>query len=494
MTFVPEIIVADDDSAIRLVVGEALRHEGWNVIEAENILELRDHVNSGRGHVVITDVIMPGGNGLEELTRLAVDRPDLPFLVMSAQNTLSTAMEASKRGAMDYIPKPFDINELVDLVKVALSKNSIDDTVIPVPLEEGESLIIGRSPAMQEVYRIMARVVGTDLTVLIEGESGTGKELVAREMHQHSKRKSNPFVAVNMAAVPKELIESELFGHERGAFTGALQRSMGRFGQARGGTLFLDEIGDMPLDAQTRLLRVLQEGEYHSVGGQALQKADVRVIAATNKDLGLLVKEGKFREDLYFRLNVVPIQVPPLRSRLEDISSLVKHFLAKASSEGVSNKSIGDKALALFQTYSWPGNVRELENMVQRLCVLYAEDRLTPAIVKREFDARSEKNSIHVDDITSAKVVNYNEEGLRETVSRHLDRYFAAHDSGFPPNGIYQRILHEIEIPLLEKTLGLADGNQVKTAELLGLNRNTLRKKLNEHGIVVMKSGNSKNK
>ncbi|MBV1901132.1 MAG: sigma 54-interacting transcriptional regulator, partial [Kordiimonadaceae bacterium] len=297
------MIVADDDLAIRIVVGEALRQEGWQVLEAEDLPELERMVRGGQGDVVVSDVVMPGGNSLDALPNMITERPDLPFIIMSAQNTLSTAMAAANKGAFDYLPKPFDIDELVTIVKKSLKENTAP---VAVQKEVEEGLLIGRSPAMQDIYRAMARVAQTDLTVLIVGESGTGKELVARALHAHSARQENPFVPVNMAAIPKELIESELFGHERGAFTGAESRTLGRFGQAKGGTLFLDEIGDMPLEAQTRLLRVLQEGEYQTVGGQVSIKTNVRIIAATNKNLQNMVKEGNFREDLFFRLNVVP--------------------------------------------------------------------------------------------------------------------------------------------------------------------------------------------
>ena len=310
-------------------------------------------------------------------------RPDLPIIVMSAQNTFMTAIKASERGAYDYLPKPFDLHELVSIVGRAMSepKNR-------VKVERNEELegmpLVGRSPAMQEIYRSLARLMQTDLTVMITGESGTGKELVARALHDYGKRKKGPFVAINMAAIPRDLIESELFGHEKGAFTGANQRSAGRFEQAEGGTLFLDEIGDMPMEAQTRLLRVLQQGEYTTVGGRTPIKTNVRIIAATNKDLLVLIQQGLFREDLFFRLNVVPLRLPPLRERIEDIGDLVQHFFAIAANEGLPLKHIEPAALERMKRYRWPGNIRELENLMRRLAALYPQDAVTAHLIDVE--------------------------------------------------------------------------------------------------------------
>jgi two-component system nitrogen regulation response regulator GlnG len=330
---------------------------------------------------------------------------------------------------------------------------------------------------MQDVYRILARLMSTDLTVMIAGESGTGKELVARALHDYGKRRNGPFVAINMAAIPRELIESELFGHERGAFTGATSRGIGRFEQAQGGTLFLDEIGDMPLDAQTRLLRVLQEGEYTTVGGRRALKADVRIVAATHRDLDQLVHQGGFREDLFYRLNVVPIRLPPLRERREDIPELARHFLARAAAEGLSYKVITKAAMDRLGRHSWPGNVRELENTIRRLAALYAEDEIDEAVIARELDQPA-----------AAAVGGRDEaETLSASVERHLNRYFAAHGGDLPPSGLYARILREVERPLITRALTATLGNQIKAAELLGVNRNTLRKKIRELDISVVR-------
>ncbi|GHF28230.1 nitrogen regulation protein NR(I) [Kordiimonas sediminis] len=475
----PTIVVADDDDAIRFVVSEALKQEGWTVIEAEDVYELKRLVLEGRGDMVITDVIMPDGNGLDVLPEILTARPDMPVIVMSAQNTMKTAMTSSSRGAYDYLPKPFDIDALVTSVKKGLKTAFSSDQGGGSSLEDTGRLI-GRSAAMQEIYRAMARVVQTELTVMITGESGTGKELVARAIHEHSQRRDHPFVAVNMAAIPKELIESELFGHERGAFTGAETRKLGRFGQAKGGTIFLDEIGDMPLEAQTRLLRVLQEGEYQTVGGHALIKTDVRIVAATNKDLRTLVRRGDFREDLFFRLNVVPLNIPPLRDRKDDIPLLADHFLLKATDSGLPKKTLTEGAKKTLMAFDWPGNVRELENMLLRVCALYAEEEITGDVIKQELD-RSTSNLSGGPTSIMTPVSGAN---LSQTIRAHLDQYFDHHEDGLPPSGLYQRILREMERPLIQKVLEVTSGNQVKASDLLGLNRNTLRKKIRELGIT----------
>lgn len=471
------IIVADDDMTIRLVVGEAFRQEGWMVLEAEDIPELKRLVQGGQGDVVVSDVIMPSGSGLDAMPELIEARPELPFIIMSAQNTLSTAMAATGKGAYEYLPKPFDIDELVATVKKALKEKGASS----YSENENDDILIGRSPAMQDIYRTMARVVNTDLTVMITGESGTGKELVARAIHNHGPRADNPFVPVNMAAIPKELIESELFGHERGAFTGAETRTLGRFGQAKGGTLFLDEIGDMPLEAQTRLLRVLQEGEYRTVGGQASIKANVRIVAATNRNLQTMVRAGDFREDLFFRLNVVPLSLPPLRDRADDIPDLAEHFLRKATENGLPHKKLTEGAKKVLKSFDWPGNVRELENLLHRVCALYPGNEISGTIIQQEF----ERSTSELAGAPVSMMANISGGNLSQSVRQHLDQYFDYHDDELPPPGLYQRILREVERPLIQKVLAVTQGNQVKAAELLGLNRNTLRKKIKELGVSV---------
>ncbi len=309
------ILVADDDAAIRTVLNQALSRAGYEVRSTGNAATLWRWVSQGEGDLVITDVVMPDENAFDLLPRIKKLRPNLPVLIMSAQNTFMTAIRASERGAYEYLPKPFDLKELIAIVGRALSEPKERPREPGKPEDFDAIPLVGRSAAMQEIYRLVARLMQTDLTVMISGESGTGKELVARALHDYGKRRGGQFVAINMAAIPRDLVESELFGHEKGAFTGANTRSSGRFEQAEGGTLFLDEIGDMPMEAQTRLLRVLQQGEYTTVGGRTPIKSDVRIIAATNKDLRILIQQGLFREDLFFRLNVVPLRLPPLRER-----------------------------------------------------------------------------------------------------------------------------------------------------------------------------------
>ena len=332
---------------------------------------------------------------------------------------------------------------------------------------------------MQEIYRAIARLMGTDLTVMITGESGTGKELVARALHDFGKRRSGPFVAINMAAIPRELIESELFGHERGAFTGATARGVGRFEQAKGGTLFLDEIGDMPAEAQTRLLRVLQEGEYTAVGGRAPIRVDVRIIAATHRDLPQLIRQGLFREDLFYRLNVAPIRLPPLRERSTDIAALASHFASLAAREGLPFKTIDEAAMERLRRYRWPGNVRELENLVRRLAALYSQEVIGLDVVEAELAEALPPAAVPAESASG--------EGLAAAVERHITDYFAAHRGTPPAAGLYDRVLREIERPLIVATLGATRGNQIKAAHLLGLNRNTLRKKIRELDIPVVR-------
>ena len=469
------ILVADDDRAIRTVLNQALGRLGYDVRTTATAATLWQWVSDGAGDLVITDVVMPDESGLDLVPRIRKLRPDLRVIVMSAQNTLLTAVRANERGAFDYLPKPFDLNELIGIVEKALTQpHTTVDSTEAKPDEERLPLI-GRSPAMQDIYRVLARLMQTDLTVMITGESGTGKELVARALHDYGKRRSGPFVAINMAAIPRELIESELFGHEKGAFTGASARGVGRFEQAAGGTLFLDEIGDMPPEAQTRLLRVLQEGEYTTVGGRSPVRANVRIIAATHRDLRQLIRRGLFREDLFYRLNVVPLRLPPLRERTEDISDLARHFLEAARNEGLGFKTFDRPALDRMMRHAWPGNVRELENLVRRLVVLNSAEVIPAEAVDAELShAGAEPGPSSGDSLGAAAEL-------------HLRRYFTAHGGSLPARGLYDRVLREIERPLISLSLEATRGNQVRAAELLGLNRNTLRKKIRELDIQVVR-------
>ena len=474
------ILVADDDRAIRTVLSQALAREGYEVRTTGTAAGLWRWVEAGEGDLVITDVVMPDENGLDLIPRIKKLRPGLRVVVMSARNTLLTAVKATERGAFEYLPKPFDLRELVSIVDRALSEPAGGTGGTAAGQEPGEDEklpLIGRSPAMQEIYRVLARLMGTDLTATIYGESGTGKELAARALHDYGKRRHGPFIAINMAAIPRELIESELFGHEKGAFTGAAARYAGRFEQAAGGTLFLDEIGDMPLEAQTRLLRVLQEGEYTTVGGRTPIRADARIIAATHRDLRQLVRQGLFRDDLFYRLNVVPIRLPPLREHTEDIPELVRHFLGQCQEEGLPAKTLDAEAMEELTSYAWPGNVRELENLIRRLAALYSQERIDQSVIRAELaDAPP----------SQTEPAAYSE-SLGEAVERQIRDYFSAHKDGLPASGLYDRILREVERPLIELSLAATRGNQVRAATLLGINRNTLRKKIRELDIQVIR-------
>ena len=472
------VLVCDDDSAIRTVLNQALGRAGYDVRTTGTAAGLWRWISAGDGSLVITDVVLPDESGFDLIPRIKRLRPDLPVVVMSAQNTLLTAITAAERGAFEYLPKPFDLKELTGVVQRALASPQNRRVDAAISASEERMPLIGRSPAMQEIYRVIARLTQTDLTVMIMGESGTGKELVARALHDYGKRRHGTFVAVNMAAIPKELVESELFGHERGAFTGATNRGVGRFEQAEGGTLFLDEIGDMPLEAQTRLLRVLQQGEYTTVGGRTPIKTDVRIIAATNRDLRQLISQGLFREDLYYRLNVVPLRLPPLRERVEDIPDLVRHFLRKAEDEGLPAKTLDNEGMEILRRHRWPGNVRELENLIRRLAVLHSGDAIPPGAIADELKEPARNYPIEDGETNVA---------LSVSVERYLTNYFTEQGDRLPPPGVYDRILHEVERPLISICLGATRGNQIRAAQLLGLNRNTLRKKIKDLGLEVIK-------
>ena len=472
------VLLADDDAAIRMVLNQALSRAGYDVRPTGNLSTMWNWVSRGEGDILITDVMLPDGNAFDIMPKIKKLRADLPVVVMSAQNTFMTAIRANEVGAYEYLPKPFDITEVLSVVARALADAK---KVGGKPRREDEPAeampLVGRSPAMQDIYRALARLMQTDLTVMITGESGTGKELVARALHDFGKRRNGPFVAINMAAIPRDLIEAELFGHEKGAFTGATARQSGRFEQAEGGTLFLDEIGDMPMDAQTRLLRVLQEGEYTMVGGRTPIKSNARIVAATHRDLSQLIRQGLFREDLYYRLNVVPIRLPPLRERSDDIGDLVSHFLRSAQREGEPLKTVSPDAIRLMQAYGWPGNVRELENLVRRLAALYADESISKEIVQAELNI-GDRQSIPA---ASGPI------DVSAAVDTHVAQLLRDHEPKLPPPGVYQRVLDKVEAPLIAMVLNACGGNQIKAAELLGLNRNTLRKKIRAHSIEIVK-------
>ena len=467
----PVILVAEDDKSVRLVVQQALARQGYVVQSSGNAAGLWKLIESGRGDVLITDVALPDGDALDLLPRIKERRPDLPVIVMSARSTLLTAVKTQQIGVFEYLPKPFELRSLIEVTDRALK--TTDNTPAPAAspkIEEGGP-IIGRSRPMQDVFKAMARVVNTDLTVLISGDSGTGKELVARALHDLGSRRDRPFVAVNLAALPHEFVESELFGRlapiSGEADTATPKFQPGKFEMADGGTLFLDEIGDMPAEAQTRLLRVLQDGEYVSIAGNGTVRANVRIIAATNRNLHHLMQQGLFREDLFYRLNVVPLRLPPLRERSEDITPLVTHFLAQGRADGLPVKSFAPDAIKRLKSWHWPGNVRELENLVRRLAVLHDDTIISADAVEAELSADVPKNTVQAD-------------SLSLSVETHIKRYFDALNGDMPPPGLYGRVLREVEEPLIVATLAITRGNQLRAADILGLNRNTLRKKIKE--------------
>ncbi|MBE7730887.1 nitrogen regulation protein NR(I) [Komagataeibacter sp. FXV3] len=479
----PTILVADDDRSIRTVLSQALGRGGYQVRTTAQASTLWQWVEEGEGDLVITDVVMPDENGLDLIPRIRRIRPDLRVVVMSAQSTLMTAVKATQRGAFEYLPKPFDLKEVLAVVARALATPATPVQPLAPPQPDEQMSLIGRSVVMQDIYRIIARLTTSDLTVMINGESGTGKELVARALHDYGRRRAGPFVAINMAAIPRNLIESELFGHERGAFTGATTRVAGRFEQAAGGTLFLDEIGDMPPEAQTRLLRVLQDGEFTTVGGTMPIRANVRIIAATHRDLRQAIRAGTFREDLYYRLNVVPMRLPPLRERVEDIPLLARHFLNE-NAEGTGNaRVLDDEAMARLQAYRWPGNVRELENLMRRITALHPQESIGADIIAAELAEAS--NTVPPGETAGSGTA----ETLAEAVERHLRRFLSSGQDGMPLSDIYDKVIAEVERPLITMTLAATRGNQIRAAAMLGLNRNTLRKKIRDLDIPVVRGG-----
>ncbi len=466
------VLIVDDDAAVRTVVGQALQRAGYDVIAVSTLAERDRSMATTPPDVLVTDVVLPDGDGIERLASTLAARPDLPVIVISARNTLTTTIRATEAGAYEYLPKPFDLDLLVNAVSSSLARR--DDVAQPrLDADDEHALpLIGRSASMQDVYRIVARVVSNDLTVLVTGESGTGKELAARAIHDLGHRRSAPFVAINMAAIPRELIETELFGHERGAFTGASQRNPGRFEQAAGGSLFLDEIGDMPIEAQTRLLRVLQEGEFTSVGGTRPSRSDVRIIAATNRDLRELVMAGRFREDLYYRLNVVPITMPPLREREGDIALLAHHFLENAVRQGLPRRRLAADALKVIEGHDWPGNVRELENLLRRLAVLARDEVIAADVVHQMLG-------------TTIKPVTDPDSDISAAVQTLICKIDGERSGALNDGSLYARVIGEVERPLITMMLARNGYNQLRTAKAIGINRNTLRKRLDALNIAL---------
>jgi two-component system, NtrC family, nitrogen regulation response regulator GlnG len=465
------ILIADDEDSLRWVLDKGLRQAGYEITAVKDGESALRAFEAEPFDLVFLDVRMPGLDGLTALARLRERAPDAHVIVMTAHGTMETAIQAMQRGAYDYLAKPFDLDEALLLAERALEARRLTQEVsrLRAGLQEVKefSALIGRHPRMQEIYKAIGRIAGSDVTVLIRGESGTGKELVARAIHHYSRRSGRAFVAVSCAAIPATLLESEMFGHERGAFTDAKERRLGKFELAQGGTLYLDEIGDMPVELQTKLLRALQERTIERVGGHESIRVDVRVIAATNRELEAAMREGTFREDLYYRLNVVTLNLPPLRERRRDVPLLVEHFLAKHA-EGLGDRGVAPDALDRLVGYDWPGNVRELENVVQRAMVLAQNGVILPEHLP--IGPVSAAASVAVDatleDIIERKLLDC-VRGLRERANANL----------------YDLIIGLVEKPLLRAVLRETSGNQVRAAQILGINRNTLRKKLTEHGV-----------
>ncbi len=466
----PETVwIIDDDKSIRWVVEKALQKAGIVTRSFSGAADLLNALQDDLPDALITDIRMPGMDGLELLDKVQLNHPNLPVIVMTAHSDLESAVSAFHGGAFEYLPKPFDIKEVVDLAHRACihSRQQQSSDTYTDAVEETTPEIIGEAPSMQEVFRAIGRLARSNITVLINGESGTGKELVAKALHRHSPRSAKPFIALNMAAIPKDLMESELFGHEKGAFTGAQSRRAGRFEQADGGTLFLDEIGDMPAELQTRLLRVLADGEFYPVGSYSSVKVDVRIIAATHQDLEILVEQGRFREDLFHRLNVIRIHIPPLRERKQDIPLLMRHFLNHAAIElNTEIKVLKPEAEAFLSTLDWPGNVRQLENSCRWLTVM------------------ASGREIHLHDLppellNTAPEKNATETGWEALLRNWVDQQLLLGNEA----EIAKQIIPAVEGILIKAALNFTHGKRHEAAILLGYGRNTLTRKIQELGI-----------
>ena len=461
-----EIWIAEDDRSLRWVMEKAIRREDIMVKSFESGEELLDALGQNQPEIIISDIRMPGMDGLELLQRIHADHPDMPIIITTAHSDLDSAVAAYQSGAFEYLPKPFDLEELVDVARRGINFAN-EQKVSAQVAQSPQSEIIGEAPAMQEVFRAIGRLSNSNITVLINGESGTGKELVAQALHKHSPRRNNKFIALNMAAIPHDLIESELFGHEKGAFTGAAQRREGRFEQANGGTLFLDEIGDMPAEAQTRLLRVLADGEFYRVGGHTAVKVDVRIIAATHQNLETLVTENRFREDLYHRLNVIRVHLPRLADRREDIPELMRHFFHSAAKElEMEPKALSPEAEEFLYSLPWPGNVRQLENICRWLTVMAAGREVLLSDLPPELQAeQSEKEQRFSGDWQSM---------LRKWADKEL---------GTGRKDILSSAIPNFERTMIQAALAHTAGRKKDAAQLLGWGRNTLTRKLQEYNF-----------
>ena len=471
------ILLVEDDESLSRVLRKALERQGYWVAATSTGRDARQRLEESGFDAVLLDIGLPDIEGLALLDFAREAGLQTPFIVMTAQNTMRNAIEAMKSGAFDYLTKPFDLDVLMMVVERALDRRRLSRELsdlkeeVKKKYEPGVNMI-GTSAAMQQVFKTIGQVAGTETTILIHGESGTGKELVAKTIHYNSPRWNKPFVPVNCAAIPRDLLESELFGHEKGAFTGALERHLGTFEQADGGTLFLDEVGELPLDLQTKLLRVLQDGTYRRVGGKDMLQSDTRLLAATNQDLDRAVQENRFRDDLYFRLKVIPLEIPPLRDRRTDLPALIDFFIAKVNSEmGTHVSGVSPEARKELQQYDWPGNVRELENVLIRAAVLSPG----PVLSARDFALSNPAEPPSGD---------YDNLSLEEVVRGKLEDYFRR-TRGIQVENLYSVIMERVERPLIELSLQATRGNQIRAAQLLGINRNTLRKKITDLRITV---------
>jgi two-component system nitrogen regulation response regulator GlnG len=476
------ILVVDDEESIRWVLTRGLARRGWKVQSAENAHLALRRIAEQNYALVFLDVRLPDVDGLTILEQIrALPNPPM-VIVMTAQGTVDTAINAMKKGAYEYIIKPFDLEDVVALAHQALrARAAAADVTMSIPLDLRHSLhasgIIGRTEQMQQVYKMIGMVADRDVTVLIEGESGTGKELIAHAIHRHSKRAKRPFVTVNCAAIPHELLESELFGHEKGSFTGATTTTIGKFQQADGGTMFLDEVGDMDLNLQAKFLRVLQEKEFYRVGGRDSIRVDVRIIAATHQNLEVAVAQKRFREDLYYRLNVVPVYLPPLRERRDDIPLLIDYFLQRFEAElGTGRKFLSNEAREILLGYHWGGNIRELENVIKRAMVLTTSSVILPQ---------------HLPDAVRGGIKEEDDGDILRRLVERKARALLMNAQSVGTGEIYHIILGEIERFLLQVVLDETDGNQLRTADLLGINRNTLRKKIRTLGVEVRRASKS---
>ena len=466
------ILIIDDDFSLRRVIEKALKNSKTNIKSVSTISEAWVDIEKNSFDLIICDVVLPDGDGLELVKKVKSKDNSQSFIIISAKNNLLTAIKANQLDVVDYLPKPLDLNDLTITVDRCLKNQMIKNNEFII---DEKLPIIGTSSVMQSVFKNIAKITKTNYTVLITGESGSGKELVAKVIHDYSSRSNSPFIPINMASLPKNLIESELFGYEKGSFTGAEKRTLGFFEKANGGTLFLDEIGDMPIDVQARLLRVLQFGEFSRVGGREVIKTDVRIISATNKNLLNSIDQNLFRQDLFYRLNVINVDLPPLRERENDIVDIAKSFLVNFSN---NEKSLDSNGIEFLKNYSWPGNIRELENLFKRVCALSTERIITGEILSEFIDKKETLFNNH--EIQELNVKSYS--SLNVFLQEFLDQLFDTLENETEIQ-LFEKFISEVEKQLISKTLTYFSGNQIKSSKLLGINRNTLRSKIQKHKI-----------